>query len=595
MHSSVKLSKRGKTESQESSFRSDEPTITDHPTAENSAADPSVDGPTGLKLLAITLGLCTTLFLVGLDNIILSTAIPRITDEFSSINDIGWYGSAYLLTTCTFQLTFGKLYSLFSIKLVYLISIIIFEVGSAVCGAAPRSTVLILGRAIAGVGCAGILAGTFTIIAVIIPLPKRPAYTGLVGGVYAIASVVGPLLGGAFTDKVTWRWCFYINLPIGAVAFVIMALLFNQPPRPDDRERKTVLEKAMQVDPVGTLALMPAVICLLLALQWGGTKYPWGDPRVIVLIVFFGILSVAFVFIQAKSGKNATLPIKVITQRSVAAACWFSVCTAGADFTMRQYIPIWFQAIKGVSAVESGLMNLALILATAVASILAGVGITQIGYYNPFMIASTLLMAVGSGLLTTWNPDIPTRVWIGYQVLYGLGSGQSMQTPLVVVQTVLPMEEIPLGTALVMFLQTFGGAIFISVAQNIFTNELRAGLARDLPNINATAIVDGGATSIRQPGVLPTDALGPMLQVYSKSLTKSWYVAVGLACASIAGSALVQWKTVKQAGSPAVIVENGNKDERDATDDAMEMEFHQDLSKNSPKRTDIFNQRSDAI
>ncbi|KAK6223141.1 major facilitator superfamily transporter [Colletotrichum tabaci] len=496
MRSSVKLSKRGKTESQKSSFRSDEPTITDNSTAERSADDPSVDGPTGLKLLAITLGLCITLFLVGLDNIILSTAIPRITDEFSSINDIGWYGSAYLLTTCTFQLTFGKLYSLFSIKLVYLISIIIFEVGSAVCGAAPRSTVLILGRAIAGVGCAGILSGTFTIIAVIIPLPKRPAYTGLVGG-------------------------FYINLPIGAVAFVIMVLLFNQPPRPDSGERKTLLEKVMQVDPIGTLALMPAVICILLALQWGGTTYPWGDPRVIVLIVLFGILSIVFVFIQAKNGKNATLPIKVITQRSVAAACWFSVCTAGADFTMRQYIPIWFQAIKGVSAVESGLMNLALILATAVASILAGIGITQIGYYNPFMIASTLLMAVGSGLLTTWNPDIPTRVWIGYQVLYGLGSGQSMQTPLVVVQTVLPMEEIPLGTALVMFLQTFGGAIFISVAQNIFTNELRAGIARDLPNINATAIVDGGATSIRQPGVLPPDALGPMLQVYSKSLTNS--------------------------------------------------------------------------
>ncbi|TQN70638.1 Efflux pump roqT [Colletotrichum shisoi] len=262
---------------------------------------------------------------------------------------------------------------------------------------------------------------------------------------------------------------------------------------------------------------------------------------------------------------------------------------------MRQYIPIWFQAIKGVSAVESGLMNLALILATAVTSILAGVGITHIGYYNPFMIASTLLMAVGSGLLTTWNPDIPTRVWIGCQVLYGVGSGQSMQTPLVVVQTVLPMEEIPLGTALVMFLQTFGGAIFISVAQNIFTNELRAGLARDLPNINATVIVDGGATSIRQPGVLPPDALGPILQVYSQSLTNSWYVAVGLACASIAGSALVQWKTVKQAESPAVTVENGSKDERDATEDGMEMEFHRDLSTNGSKRTDIFSRRSDAI
>ncbi|KAF4778633.1 major facilitator superfamily transporter [Colletotrichum scovillei] len=595
MPSTVNLSRWAKMGSGKSSLKSDEPTVTQQPAPQSPVPESDVDGPSGLKLGAITLGLCLTLFLVGLDNIIISTAIPRITDEFRSISDIGWYGSAYLLTTCTFQLTFGKLYSLFSIKVIYLISIIIFEIGSAICGAAPQSVVLILGRAIAGVGCAGILAGTFTIIAVIIPLPKRPAYTGLVGAVYAIASVVGPLLGGAFTDKVTWRWCFYINLPTGAVAFVIIVFLFQSPPRLDNGKKKTLLEKVMQVDPIGTLALMPAVICLLLALQWGGTVYPWSNPRVIVLFVLFGVLSTAFVFIQTKNGKNATLPIKVISQRSVAAACWFSVCTAGADFTLRQYIPIWFQAIKGVSAVDSGLMNLALILSTALASIVSGVGITQIGYYNPFMIASTLFMSVGSGLLTTWKADVPTRDWIGYQILYGLGSGQSMQTPLMVVQTVLPMEEIPLGTALVMFLQTFGGAIFISVAQNVFTNELRSGLANDLPNINATTIVDGGANSIRQPGMLPPNTLDSVLRIYSKSLTNSWYVAVGLACASIAGSALVQWKTVKQASPPLAGDENGDKSAKSEVTGSMEMK-HQDLSPTeSDENNDVFNKRNDTI
>ncbi|KAF9873135.1 hypothetical protein CkaCkLH20_09298 [Colletotrichum karsti] len=515
MPSTGNLSKWAKFGDRKSSLKSDEPSVEERPVPESPPLDPSADGPTGLKLLAITFGLCLTLFLVGLDNIIISTAIPRITDEFSSINDIGWYGSAYLLTTCTFQLTFGKLYTLFSIKLTYLISILIFEIGSAICGAAPQSAVLIVGRAIAGIGCSGILAGTFTIIAVIIPLPKRPAYTGLVGGVYAIASVVGPLLGGVFTDKVTWRWCFYINLPVGAVALVIMIFVFKSPPRPDSDANITPLEKFLQIDPLGTAALMPAVICLLLALQWGGTIYPWNDARVIVLFVLFGVLSVVFVIIQVRNGKNATLPLTVVSQRSVAAACWFSVCTAGADFTLRQYIPIWFQAVKGVSAVDSGLMNLALILATALASILSGVGITKIGYYNPFMIAATLFMSVGAGLLTTWKPDVPSKAWIGYQVLYGMGSGQSMQTPLMVVQTVLPMAEIPLGTALVMFLQTFGGAIFISVAQNVFTNELRAGLASELPNINATAIVDGGANSIRMPGVIPPESLDAVLRLYT--------------------------------------------------------------------------------
>ncbi|KAK2037356.1 major facilitator superfamily transporter, partial [Colletotrichum somersetense] len=488
MFSSIKSSELTGENRQNSSLRTSRPTIAKKPTD-----DPNVNLPTGLKLHVITLGLGTTFFLISLDNVILSTAIPRITDEFSSIGDVGWYGSAYLLTTCTFQLTIGKLYSLFSIKLIYLICIIIFEAGSAICGAAPRSTVLILGRAIAGIGCAGILTGTFIIIAIIVPLPKRPAYNGVFGSVYAIASVVGPLLGGAFTDKLSWRWCFYINLPFGAMALAILFFLFNEPPRPKDKVHKTVVGKIKQVDPIGTIALIPAIICLLLVLQWGGTTYPWHEPRVIVLFVIFAVLSIAFVVIQIKKGKNATLPIKIITQRSVAAACWFSVCTSGSDFTMRQYIPIWFQAIQGVSAVKSGLMNLALILATALSSILGGIGTTQIGYYNPFMIASTVLMAVGSGLLTMWKPGIPGGVWIGFQILYGLGSGLDMQIPLIVVQTVLPTEDIPLGTALVMFMQSFGGAIFISVAQNIFTNELRTGLARELPNINAIAIIHGGA------------------------------------------------------------------------------------------------------
>ncbi|KZL81451.1 major facilitator superfamily transporter [Colletotrichum incanum] len=587
MSFSGKRFSRAETKSPKSSLRIDEPIVAEDLSHQISTADTSVNGPKGFKLVAITLGLCLTLFLIGLDNVIISTAIPRITDEFHSINDVGWYGSAYLLTTCSFQLSFGKFYSLFSIKRTYLTSILIFEIGSAICGAAPQSIILILGRAIAGVGCAGILAGTFTIIAVVVPLPKRPAYTGLVSSVYAIASVVGPLLGGVFTDKLTWRWCFYINLPIGLVAFLIIVFVFNPTSRFDDGQIYTVVERIMQVDPIGTVALIPAVVCLLLALQWGGTTYQWSDPRVIVLFILFGALSIIFIVVQMKNGKNATLPIKIITQRSVAAACWFSVCTSGSDFTLRQYIPIWFQAIKGVSAVDSGLMNLALILTTALGSVLCGVAITQIGYYNPSMLASTLFMSVGSGLLTTWEPNVPVRNWIGFQILYGLGSCQSLQTPLLAVQSVLPMEEVPLGTALIMFLQTFGGAIFISVAQNVFSNEFRARLTKDLPNVNATAIVNGGANSIRQPGVLPPGTLDPVLRIYSTSLTTSWYLPVGLTCASIIGSALVQWKSVKQTAPLTTRVEGGGKYQEYKADNGMEMKCHQDSPFESG-RDDVF-------
>lgn len=243
----------------------------------------------------------------------------------------------------------------------YLGAIFIFEIGSVICGAAPTSNALIVGRAVAGLGSAGIFSGALVIIAYSVPLVKRPIYTGLIGGMYGIASVAGPLMGGAFTDKVTWRWCFYINLPIGAVTIAGIAIFFTSPPRKDEASIG-FKNRFVQFDPVGTIFFLPAIICLLLALQWGGSKYPWHDGKVIALLVIFGLLAIAFGVDQLWQQDNATIPPRIFKQRSIYFGAFYTAALGASFFVMIYYVPIWFQAVKGVSAVESGIRSLPMIL-----------------------------------------------------------------------------------------------------------------------------------------------------------------------------------------------------------------------------------------
>ncbi|KAJ9500914.1 hypothetical protein H2202_003472 [Exophiala xenobiotica] len=470
------------------------------------------------------------------DRTIIATAIPVITDHFDSLGDVGWYASAYLLTMSAFMLFMGRVYKFYNPKWVYISCVGVFELGSLVCGVAPNSTALIVGRAIAGLGSAGVMSGAITIVVYLVPLQKRPAYTGVFGGVMAVAFIAGPLLGGVFTDS--------INLPLGGATMVMLAFVLKLN---NYKPNKTPFKEQLhQLDPLGTFVLIPAVTCLLLALQWGGTKYSWSNARIIVLLILSGILLILFGYIQHWRQERATIPPRIIKNRSVASGMAYVFCSGSGMMTASYFLPIWFQAIKGASAVHSGIMFLPAILGLTVSSMFAGFATRKIGYYTQFMFLSSVLTSIGAGLICTFTTTTSHEKWIGYQVLWGLGLGFGMQQPSVAAQTALPRPDVSTGVSLMFFCQTLGGAIFVSVANNIFDNKLAKGLA-GIPGLNADLVAHVGATDLRD--VVAHEYLHSVLVVYNDALRNAFYVCAALAAATIVGAVFMPWKSLKKAAA----------------------------------------------
>ncbi|KAK5320389.1 hypothetical protein LTR70_004616 [Exophiala xenobiotica] len=495
------------------------------------------------KVIAIMACLFTVLFLVALDRLIIGVAIPKITDQFQSLGDVGWYASAYLLTSCAFMLFLGRVYTFYNPKWVYLSSLVVFEIGSAICGAAPNSNALIVGRAIAGLGNAGLFQGAVIIIVYIVPLHKRPQYMGLLGMVFGISSAVGPLLGGAFTDGPGWRWCFYINLPFGGVVLLALMHFLHIPEEMVKKKHTTFKEKVTQLDPIGTFCFLPSIICLLLALQWGGVTYDWSDPRIVALLVLFGVLLIAFILVQAWRRDNATVPPRIILHRSILAGVWFSFCNGGSMQTIFYFLPLWFQAIKSATAVKSGIMNLPMVLGLVIASVTAGFLTRKLGYYTPWMLLSSVLTPIGAGLISTFTPHTGHAKWIGYQALFGLGFGAGTQQPSVAAQAILPRKDVSTGAALMMFFQTLGGAVFTSVGNNLFDSQLQRDLA-SIRGINVGSVESAGATALRN--MVPSSLLPEVLLGYNDALRNTFYLGTALSAVSIFGALAMEWKSVKK-------------------------------------------------
>ncbi|MCJ1356954.1 MAG: hypothetical protein MMC33_006950 [Icmadophila ericetorum] len=482
---------------------------------------------TGLKLLVTMISITLVGFLFLLDTSIVSTAIPRITSDFHSLDDVGWYGTAYLLANCALTPLTGKVYTYFSNKWTFLSFFAVFELGSVLCGAATSSKMLIVGRAVAGMGASGLLNGAYTIVHASVAPAKQAGLQGILIGISQLGLLCGPLIGGALTQHVSWRWCFYINLPCGAVVALLLVFIALPDHSGKSTETRTVGQFLAKLDVIGFAIFAGASIQLLLALNWGGIDYSWSSSTIIGLFCGAGGVLLVFLPWEYYKGNEAMIPFSLIGRHVVWSSCVNYGFFAGCLLTSTYYLPIYFQAVRNATPTLSGVDLLPSILGNMLFAILTGGLVGRIGYYLPFGVASGVLTIIGSGLLTTLTPTSPNGKWIGYQILQGAGRGFGLQIPILAVQNNSNKGEVSILTALVVFSQQFGGAVFLSLAQVIFGTSLRHNLAFYAPDVNAEAVITAGATAVRS--AVSAASLPGVLLAYTKAFDHVMYLTTGAA------------------------------------------------------------------
>ncbi|KAF2118613.1 putative MFS toxin transporter [Lophiotrema nucula] len=505
----------------------------------------------GWPLGFLMIALMASSFMLALDNTILATAIPEITSDFNSLNDIGWYGSAYLITQMSLLPTCGRIYTFLNVKYTYISALLIFEIGSIVCAASLNSVALIVGRAIAGGGAAVLVSGAVVIINYCVELKSRALLMGCLSAVYGTASVTGPLIGGVITDNktLTWRFCFRINLPFGAIAIGLICWTLKKTP-PAAKAGLPSKEKIKQLNLLGALFLVAATTCLLLALQWGGIVYHWSDSRVYGCLIGFILLVTVFICLQFRLKGNSTISLHIFQSRTMCAACGFMTFNQLAVVAQIYYWPIYLQSVRNTSARTSGLYTLPLIVSCTICTLSVGWIISCVGYYVPFMWSGAPVLATGSGLFLLITTHAPAWRWVLPQIISGIGYGLCTQIPLLSVQVVLEKADVPTGCVMVLFFQCLGGALATSISQNLFTDTLLRRLG-GIDGLHPAAIVEAGARDFRN-FIVSDHVLESVIEAFVKALRNVFILAMASAALALLASLMMEWRRLprKKKGAP---------------------------------------------
>ncbi|KAJ1680185.1 hypothetical protein EV182_000527 [Spiromyces aspiralis] len=490
------------------------------------------------RRLVIVAGLFLATFLAAMDQTIVAVVLSTLAKEFDAMSSSAWVGTAYLLTMATFQPLYGKLSDIFGRLQLLMFALGVFLLGSALCGAAKSMTWLIIARGLTGIGGGGLLTLAVVIIGDITPLKSRGMYIGLFSLAWAVASSAGPLIGGTFADKVSWRWCFYINLPIGA-ATVVTSLLFIRIPV----ERETWLEKLKRVDFLGSFIVVTSLILILLALSWGGKTYAWNSAVVIALLVVGFALLAVFVVVEAYIPPEPILDLSLFNNRTIPAVLIASTTAGMVAFSLFYYVPIFFSAVFNASAVKAGIHLIPLQVANTLATLITGQVMSCFGHMRLLTVTGFALATVGAGLVTLLRPDSGTDKQVGYLLLCGIGTGMTVAPNIVIAQGAVKPRQMAVSTTLVIFTRTIGGVFGLAIADAVFANALRPRLqaiGSQHPEYAHTLMASQDDVSLIWDSGFPADVRRDAIYAYSESLHKVFITLIPLSAIGFLASLVLK-------------------------------------------------------
>jgi MFS family permease len=443
----------------------------------------------GWKWATAYSAMLSTTLLFALDNTIVANIQPAIINDFGHLELLSWIGTGFALGTM-FILLWGKVYGVFNIKWVYIFNIFLFEAGSALCGATPNMTALIIGRVVAGIGGSGMYSGTLTYVSVLSNDQEKPAYLAGSTVVWGIGSVLGPVVGGAFAaSPATWRWGFYVNLPIGAAFAPIYFLLF---PTFDPYPSKTLSEKLRLVDWINAVIFLAGSACLTVVLTFGGVVYPFNSGTVIALWTVTGILLVAFIVClklhPLVTKENRLYPLHFFKQPTLINMQLQVFLSSGIILAMTYYVPLYFQFIKGDGALEAGVRLLPLIMFMVFASMVNGFLMPRYGLIPIWYIGGSSFALIGSALMYTVDNSTSNGKIYGYNILIGAGTGSYIVAGFAIVQSLVPVHEIANAVGAMTISQDLGMVLFLAISGSLFHNIAVDKVGKALPDVSEMEI-----------------------------------------------------------------------------------------------------------